>query len=280
MNRFTTALFYFLTVLGHLLFNGREVEELVEGPAVQFCHSFLEMWYSPAHRLPIVFLRVSDFNEGSLSQLLNHLCRRCCNWENLILTMQWLDKWVIILLCYKKKWLSTLMRLMDGGNPFWDGLVATLHNFSSPHQETFYWDMFLLREIESGGLHVQETCVIILVTCTEQENSFFWSSVWHMFDGPWTFIYHFYHLPMVRFAVSCVTDPSACHPPTACVCCMVPSYQMWLVSSSCMFWLLDLVLDIYVLFLFSQPFTAQTVCVLADSPQLCLCIALCPLCIP
>lgn len=221
MNRFTTALFYFLTVLGHLLFNGREVEELVEGPAVQFCHSVLEMWYSPAHRLPIVFLRVSDFNEGSLSQLLNHLCRRSCNWEDLILTMQWLDKWVIILLCYKKKWLSTLMRLMDGGNPFWDGLVATLHNFSSPHQETFYWDMFLLREIESGGLHVQETCVIILVTCTEQENRFFWSSVWHVW---WPLNLYLSFLPSSHGEVCC----KLCNWPL----CMSSTYSLCLLHGT------------------------------------------------
>lgn len=41
MDGFTTASFYFLTVSGHLVFNSREVEEVVEGSAVQFCHSFL-----------------------------------------------------------------------------------------------------------------------------------------------------------------------------------------------------------------------------------------------
>lgn len=67
---------------------------------------------------------------------------------------------------------------------------------------------------------------------------FFWGSAWHLFNAPWIFICHFDHLPVVRFAVTCVADLSACHPPTAYVCCMVPSYQMWLLSSSCMFWLL------------------------------------------
>lgn len=92
------------------------------------------------------------------------------------------------------------------------------------------------------------------------KHRFFWSSVWHLFNAPWTFIYNFCHLPMVRFAVTCIIDPSACHPPTACLL-HGASYQMWLVSSSCMFWLLDWVLYICVLFLFFQPLTVKTICV-------------------